>query len=92
MLALRRLHECTAGAGGTLSPAEIERLRAAQLEAPGRREAVERARCARRGGMSAVCQATPIAWRASTPFPSVQLPFPASGCFFLCFRLPRLVP
>ena len=46
MLAVRRLHECTAGAGGTLSPAEIERLRAAQLEAPGRREAVERARCA----------------------------------------------
>ena len=38
------VHECTAGAGGTLSPAEIERLRAAALEAQ-RREAAELARC-----------------------------------------------
>ena len=37
------VHECAAGAGGTLAPAELERLRAAQLEAR-QREAVERAR------------------------------------------------
>ena len=38
------VHECAAGAGGTLAPAELERLRAAQLEAR-RRKAVERTRC-----------------------------------------------
>ena len=37
------VHECTAGADGTLAPAEVARLRAAQLDAQ-RRSAVERER------------------------------------------------
>ena len=48
------VHDCTAGADGTLPPAELERLRAAQLDAQRRprvayyeRCEVARARCAR---------------------------------------------